>query len=146
MDDTTATINLDKTVAIEMKPLKKVDKIKMSHPLFQLEETKTDLKNLMEDGPTYNQALLRAAWNSAKRNLMTPDEVLNDLRNLRKIDSEWQKALYWNTLRKDTQRFQKWHDAAGGEISSDPIFSADCQDSLLTQTTLRSAGTQTGKG
>ena len=49
VDDTTATINLDVTVAIEMKPLKQVDK--MSHPLFQLEEIKTDLKNLMEEGP-----------------------------------------------------------------------------------------------
>ena len=47
VDETTATINSDKSVAIKMKPLKQVDK--MTHPLFQLEEIKTHLK--MEEGP-----------------------------------------------------------------------------------------------
>ena len=49
VDETTATINSDKSAAIKMKPLKQVDK--MTHPLFQLEEIKTDLKKLMEEGP-----------------------------------------------------------------------------------------------
>ena len=74
VDDTTATNNLDTPVAIETKPLKQVDK--MSQPLFKLEEIKTDLKKLMEEGPAYNQTLVRAAQNSADRNLMTPDEYI----------------------------------------------------------------------